>query len=180
MKFTPDNYIEWYTPTETGYFASATGIDDGVYRTASFSYDPVTGSAKGTFGEEAVFDVTTSTGLFAQTVFFMNYAPGQGTGSFLIDNVKAVSTGTIPGDANESGVVDVVDLGILATHYGETGIAAADRWGFGDFSNDGNVDVVDLGILATNYGLSGGAEVPEPISLSIFGLGIMAIIRRKW
>jgi len=90
MKFTPDNYIEWYTPTETGYFASATGIDDGVYRTASFSYDPVTGSAKGTFGNETVFDTTTSTGLFAQTVFFMNYAPSQGIGTFFVDNVTAV------------------------------------------------------------------------------------------
>ena len=28
------------------------------------------------------------------------------------------------GDANEDGAVDVSDLGILATNYGETGIAA--------------------------------------------------------
>jgi hypothetical protein len=55
----------------------------------------------------------------------------------------------IPGDANGDGVVDVGDLGILATNYGTTTGATWDR---GDFNHDGAVDIGDLGILAANYG----------------------------
>ena len=55
---------------------------------------------------------------------------------------------TLPGDANGDGVVNVSDLGILATNYG-TGDA---QWHDGDFTGDNLVDVSDLGILATYYG----------------------------
>jgi hypothetical protein len=55
----------------------------------------------------------------------------------------------LDGDANEDGVVDVGDLGILAANYGKTtGVS----WSSGDFNGDGIVDVGDLGILAAHYG----------------------------
>ena len=50
------------------------------------------------------------------------------------------------GDANHDRVVDVTDLGILATNWQATG-----RLRQGDFNYDGHVDVSDLGILATNW-----------------------------
>jgi hypothetical protein len=55
-----------------------------------------------------------------------------------------------PGDANLDGLVNVADLGILATYYDdeETG----HDWAEGDFNGDGVVNVADLGILATWYG----------------------------
>jgi len=56
----------------------------------------------------------------------------------------------IPGDADLNGVVDVCDLGILATNYGAISGAT---WTMGDFTGEGAVDVCDLGILATNYGV---------------------------
>jgi hypothetical protein len=55
----------------------------------------------------------------------------------------------LSGDANNDGMVDVGDLGILAAHYGMTSGAT---WDKGDFNGDGAVDVGDLGILAANYG----------------------------
>jgi hypothetical protein len=58
-------------------------------------------------------------------------------------------TGSISGDANYDGKVDVGDLGILAANYGLTSGAT---WSKGDFNGDGKVDVGDLGILAANYG----------------------------
>mgnify|MGYP000923327682 CR=1 FL=1 len=82
------------------------------------------------------------------------------------------------GDANLDGVVDVTDLGILATNYGgDTDIT----WGLADFNCDGVVDVTDLGILATNYG-SGtphGTPTPEPTTLGLLGIGVLGIIRRR-
>jgi hypothetical protein len=53
----------------------------------------------------------------------------------------------IAGDLNGDGVVDVIDLGILAMNYDGTGKDRA----HGDLNGDGVVDVVDLGILATYY-----------------------------
>jgi hypothetical protein len=59
------------------------------------------------------------------------------------------------GDANNDGVVDVTDLGILATYWQQTGT----NFGQGDFNYDHNVDVGDLGILATNWQKSFPAPV---------------------
>jgi hypothetical protein len=53
---------------------------------------------------------------------------------------------TYCGDANLDGMVDVTDLGRLATNWQ----TAAD-WSDGDFNYDHFVDVTDLGALATNW-----------------------------
>jgi hypothetical protein len=60
----------------------------------------------------------------------------------------------IPGDANEDGMVDVGDLGILAANYG----GSNKDWSHGDFNNDKLVDVGDLGILAAHYGQGTGSS----------------------
>jgi autotransporter-associated beta strand protein len=108
---------------------------------------------------------------------------------------------TLKGDANLDGVVDVGDLGALATAYGLSG---TESWANGDFNQDTNVDVGDLGALATNYGtqlgtgpsfggglaaaaplavVSGGggasAAVPEPTSLGLIGAAALLSQRRR-
>jgi hypothetical protein len=82
----------------------------------------------------------------------------------------------LPGDANGDGVVNVGDLGILAGNYGTLTGAT---WEMGDFNGDGAVNVGDLGILAGNYGSTAAASVPEPATLSLLGMGILALLRRK-
>lgn len=52
------------------------------------------------------------------------------------------------GDLNEDGKVDQADLGILLSHYGETGVSPND----GDLDGDGDVDQADLGIFLAHYG----------------------------
>ena len=52
------------------------------------------------------------------------------------------------GDANTDDLVNVGDLGILASNYGQSGR----NWNQGDFSGDAVADVRDLAILAVNYG----------------------------
>ena len=53
-----------------------------------------------------------------------------------------------PGDANGDGRVDVNDLTIVLTNFGQTGMT----WSQGDFNGDRKVDVNDLTILLTNFG----------------------------
>ena len=49
----------------------------------------------------------------------------------------------LPGDANEDGRVDVNDLTIVLTNFGQTGMT----WSQGEFTGDGKVDVNDLTIV---------------------------------
>jgi hypothetical protein len=53
----------------------------------------------------------------------------------------------LAGDANHDPVVDITDLGILATNWQGSPKTFAE----GDFNYDGKVDITDLGILATNW-----------------------------
>ena len=84
----------------------------------------------------------------------------------------------IPGDANLDGKVDVNDLTIVLSHFGQTtGVS----WGTGDFNGDGRVDVNDLTIVLSNFGESvstsiGGSlsAVPEPGSLLLAVLAASA------
>lgn len=97
------------------------------------------------------------------------------------------------GDANFDGVVDVSDLGVLATNWQGAGAT----WREADFSGDDLVDVTDLGVLATNWQFGapgpaapgsfaaaaasvGLASVPEPAFASgAIGLVLLGARRRR-
>jgi hypothetical protein len=53
-----------------------------------------------------------------------------------------------PADINADGSINVLDLSILASKYGQTGSSL----GRADINADGTVNVLDLSILASNYG----------------------------
>jgi hypothetical protein len=74
--------------------------------------------------------------------------------SFLIFGVQfrtSSSDATIPGDVNDDGVVNILDLRIVANAYGSKRGDA--RWNSNaDLNGDGKVDIRDLRILAAHYG----------------------------
>jgi len=89
----------------------------------------------------------------------------------------------LPGDASRDGIVNVGDLGILASHWDT---ASGMLWSQADFSGDGAVDVADLGMLAGRwqqtsawYQAPPGAPLPEPATILLMALGALAVRRPR-
>ena len=82
----------------------------------------------------------------------------------------------IPADFNDDGVIDDLDLTILATHWQMSG-----GHGEGDANDDGFVDDLDLTALATEWpaGDLDASAVPEPATLSLLALGGLAMLRKR-
>ena len=90
-----------------------------------------------------------------------------------------------PGDVNGDGVVDVTDLGLLASQWGTDGSGHGSGWS-ADIApapdGDGIVNVVDLGTLAANWEGGGGgsspngaAIIPAPTS-GLAGLSLLSVM----
>lgn len=94
-----------------------------------------------------------------------------------------------PADADVDGIVDLRDLAILATFFGQT---QNQTWSSGDFTHDGIVDLRDLAVLATYFGqtsttlypqtappLTQSISIPEPSTFTIILLACTAMCRRR-
>lgn len=79
--------------------------------------------------------------------------------------------GGLRGDATLDGLVDLLDLSALASHFDTSG-----GWAEGDFNSDGLVNLLDLSILANHFGQS--PSVPEPASWLLL-VGALANIARR-
>ena len=124
---------------------------------------------------------------------FIQLGPGRSTATYLAyDNLilglLSESTGSIPGDANGDGAVDVADLGVLGANFGMSGAVFSD----GDFNGDNVVDVADLGILGANwsgsqptplaqaFNASGlNSLIPEPSTVVFIAAGLVCLARRR-
>lgn len=101
---------------------------------------------------------------------------------------------TLIGDANHDGHVDLLDLELIASHYG----AGEATYDMGDFNLDGSVGYDDLLVLARDYGTpptdaqiqmftpqfqsdvrNAFAAVPEPTALLAIVVPSLALIRRR-
>lgn len=91
----------------------------------------------------------------------------------------------LAGDANLDGIVDITDLGQLASAWQGSG-----HWPGGDFDYNGVIDISDLGLLASNWqqGAFGaldaslvalglpGVSVPEPGSMPGIGATVVYLL----
>ncbi len=110
------------------------------------------------------------------------------------------------GDTDLNGTVDDTDVGAIVTYYKKTQAATA-QWAYGDMDYDGQVDDDDVTAMATFYNpnatpvspaqlqamygadfaaawekgraIAASGAVPEPASLSILGLGGLAMLGRR-
>ena len=87
-------------------------------------------------------------------------APGS-TNYICLDELEVYSA--LPGDANGDGNVDVNDLTIVLSNFGQSGMT----WSQGEFTGSGTVDINDLTVLLSNFGgaAAGITAVPEPATI---------------
>jgi hypothetical protein len=102
-----------------------------------------------------------------------------------VDANSLIIVQALVGDGTLDGVVDALDLNLLAAHWQESGTL----WNDGDFTGDGMVDAFDLNLLAGHWqqglslGWQGGtplsAPVPEPGTISLLAAAFPLLARRR-
>jgi len=83
----------------------------------------------------------------------------------------------LEGDANRDGVVSAGDYASVQSNFGNTGEAGIP----GDANMDGVVSAGDYASVQANFGStsSGSVPVPEPASMCILSLGVIALIKKR-
>jgi len=81
----------------------------------------------------------------------------------------------VTGDADLNGKVDFQDYLALESSFGNTVTHGTGA----DFDNNGVIDFQDYLALESNFGAGAVVETPEPMTLSLLGLGGLALIRRR-
>ena len=132
-----------YGPTNTAYDFEASAAD--------FFLDPLGPDGEPYTGDEdlrlAPGSPAINTGLnaFVETEFDLDGNP-RVIGS-VVDRGAYESTGTCTGDVNGDGVIDLADLNLVLSNFGE-------QLPFGDATGDGSVDLVDLNVVLAAFGVA--------------------------
>ena len=172
-----------YTPT----WNKAAGETAALYNTPIYGTTAGHGTAMNAYGAAAINQlfmvyaqqnasmaapVTTASGSLDWTYIASGLTAGSGVAGQLADGMYFVQLDSagggvetvLPGDANLDGQVDVNDLTIVLSHFGQTGMS----WAQGEITGDGTVNVHDLTIVLSHFGQTLGlpaadaAAVPEP------------------
>lgn len=120
--------------------AGSAAIDKGVAQLShSYSYDGSGGGSAQTYND-IVLNLTTAQ--------YRGNAPDLGMSESGLSATTGPTPSGKPGDVNEDGRVDIVDIGIIIDNYGRSPIPNSKA----DVNRDGRVDIVDIGICIDNYG----------------------------
>jgi len=95
--------------------------------------------------------------------------------TWALNGVQIVQLPNLLGDADGNGKVDFQDYLALESSFGNTVTPGTGA----DFDSNGVVNFQDYLTLESNFGAGAVVEAPEPMTLSLLGLGGLALIRRR-
>lgn len=143
--------------------ASFTAADLQLVNTSTNTTVPTTNihvTANSGTSFTVAFTGTLANGNYAATLLSSGVTDASGTpldgnGDGVAGDNFTLSFFVLTGDINRDRKVDILDLGILSTHWQQSG----QNYSTGDLNGDGVVDIVDLGLLSTNW----QQTVPAPV-----------------
>ena len=180
----PATVGEWHHLAYVKTFDTADYYYDGK-RVAETTKDPVSVTASGGFWLGGMGNVPSDPGLFLfngwiDEVRYQSFNP-LAAGAF-DPTAFLIRPLVLPGDVNNDGVVNGLDISLITSHWLQTGTGAV-----GDANGDGVVNGLDISVVASHWlqtggaGANGGAAVPEPstIFLSAVGGVVLLACRRR-
>ena len=89
---------------------------------------------------------------------------------------------TLHGDFNLDRVVNFTDFVLLSNNFGSGDESNPALWSQGNGNTDLVTNFADFVLLSNNFGLTAGgiasANVPEPASLALVAIGVLAVAKR--
>ncbi len=131
-----------------------------VTAVGTWTYGPVATDKEGKF----IF-ANLPAGTYTFRVTYPGYLPAEKAGVVIPNNALEVNVGTTTlrgGDVNGDNAVNILDIGVIISKFGRTGVAvrsassncsAADEPA--DINDDGLINISDLAIAAGNWGATG-------------------------
>jgi len=147
------------------------GRSSGAGSTIDYSFvNPPVGLGQLQPGQASELVVYTNSHVFSATLSAVN------DGSAV--QVTSYATPALPGDVNFDGLVNGLDIALVASHWLQTGTIPP-----GDANYDGIVNGLDISLIASHWlqsaGAGGLASVPEPSTLALVTLGGLALLARR-
>ncbi len=107
------------------------------------------------------------------------FLPLSSTDVIILDNIRYEVAGgeLLDGDANRDGVVSAGDYASVQANFGSTG----DPGILGDANGDGVVSAGDYASVQANFGNTAptASTVPEPLTISLFTISSLVLLKRR-